>query len=102
MWSAGVILYTMLCGYQPFTAEYLKELIEKIRKADYTMDSIEWKSVSNDAKEMVQMCLQVDPKKRIKVKDALFHRWILNKQNTSPFASITLNNLQNSRQRLLT
>lgn len=35
MWSAGVVLYTMLSGKMPFDAEYLQDLIEKIKLAEF-------------------------------------------------------------------
>ena len=31
MWSAGVVLYTMLSGRQPFEGEYVKELVDNIK-----------------------------------------------------------------------
>lgn len=35
IWSCGVILYAMLCGYLPFEHENTKKLYEKIKHDDY-------------------------------------------------------------------
>ena len=39
MWAAGVILFTMLFGYQPFKAPTEKELYKKIIKGNFVMPS---------------------------------------------------------------
>ena len=39
IWAAGVILFTMLFGYQPFKAPTEKELYKKILKGSFVMPS---------------------------------------------------------------
>jgi len=46
MWSAGIVLYMMLCGYQPFDAEYVQDLIQLIREGKYEFHEKSWKDVS--------------------------------------------------------
>merc|ERR1719398_583304 len=59
MWSAGVILYILLCGYPPFrsdTADNTKMnfvLRERIRRGLYAFHDEYWSTVSADAKEVV-------------------------------------------------
>jgi serine/threonine protein kinase len=78
MWSAGVILYIILCGFPPFYDENddLSRLYKKIKRADYEMPSPYWDPVSNGAKDLVKRLLQPDPKKRLSARQALQHEWL--------------------------
>jgi serine/threonine protein kinase len=37
LWSVGVVLYAMLCGYLPFEDQKTSDLYKKILSADYTL-----------------------------------------------------------------
>jgi len=78
MWSAGVVLYTMLCGYQPFQAEYVQDLIEKIKAGKYEFSADPWVNISKQAKNLVKRCLDVNYKTRCSPSEALMHPWIAN------------------------
>ena len=60
-----VVLYTMLSGHEPFEAEYLKDLVEKIKKGDFEFPGESWDNVSESAKDLVTNLLQKEPSKRM-------------------------------------
>lgn len=78
MWSAGVVLYIMLCGYQPFQAEYVQDLIEKIKVGKYEFPADPWDNISKQAKNLVKLCLNPNFKTRCSPSEALMHPWIAN------------------------
>ena len=53
MFSAGVVAYTMLCGYEPFFGVNDEELIQMNKRVDYEFEEPEWANISDDAKDMV-------------------------------------------------
>ena len=64
MWSVGVIIYMLLCGYPPFNADGLTELHAAIKAAKYSFPSPEWDAVAPEAKRLIASLLQLDPKQR--------------------------------------
>jgi len=78
MWSAGVVLYTMLCGYQPFQAETIQELTELIIQGKYEFHPESWDNISEQAKDLIKCLLQVDYKERYSPFQALMHPWVAN------------------------
>ncbi|KAJ5388099.1 Calcium/calmodulin-dependent/calcium-dependent protein kinase [Penicillium cosmopolitanum] len=76
MWSLGVITYTLLCGYSPFRAENLTDLIEECRGGRIIFHERYWKDVSQDAKDFILTLLQPDPSKRVTSDEALKHEWL--------------------------
>lgn len=46
MWSLGVILYILLCGYPPFFGYSEGEVLAKVKKGIYHFDSQDWGKVS--------------------------------------------------------
>lgn len=58
MWSMGVITYTLLCGYSPFRAENLQDLIDECSSAQVIFHERYWKDVSQDAKDFIVGLLQ--------------------------------------------
>jgi serine/threonine protein kinase len=75
MWSAGCVLYTMLCGYQPFYHEYVNELTELIKTGVFQMEKEPWENISVEAKDLIAGLIVVDPDQRQSPEDALSHAW---------------------------
>merc|ERR550534_1737077 len=76
MWSLGVILYTMLCGYPPFIEKNLPSLYKVIKSGKVKFDKPYWNHVSKEAKACVLGLLTVDPQKRLNPVDLQKHEWL--------------------------
>jgi len=76
MFSAGVTLYVMLAGYEPFYGESDAELINANREAKVDFPHADWHSVSIEGRDLIERMLVVDPLKRIGPSEALRHPWI--------------------------
>ena len=76
MWSTGVILYILLCGFPPFYEEELPALFDSILNARYDFPSPWWDSVSSGAKLLVKQLLELDPNKRLTAAQAMKHEWV--------------------------
>ena len=75
MWSLGVIIYILLCGYPPFHDSNQPRLFKKIRSGQYRFDSPYWDNVSDQAKDLIRHLLVVDPTQRYDAKQVLAHEW---------------------------
>lgn len=75
MWAAGCVLYTILCGYQPFYRLYASDLIELIKSGSYDFDSPVWNFVSDKAKALISALLSMDPERRPRPAQALCDEW---------------------------
>lgn len=76
IWSIGVILYVLLCGYPPFSGASDQQILDAVEKGEYEMSSQEWNDISDDAKNLVSQMLELDTSKRITAENALNHPWI--------------------------
>lgn len=89
LWSVGVILYILLCGFPPFYDENTSVLFEQIMLGKYQFTSPYWDHVSDSAKDLVRHLLVVDPAKRYTAQEALHHPWIAgNAAPTTPMAGV--------------
>jgi len=83
MWSIGVILYILLCGFAPFTNNNRLILYDLIKSGSFTFPSPYWGHVSQEAKECIRQLLQVDPQKRLTATELLDQEWISSKLNST-------------------
>jgi len=77
VWSLGVIIYILLCGFPPFYADNDAQLYEKIKKGEFEFLRPYWDPISDQAKDLIKRMLTVDPKKRITCDEALQHPWLV-------------------------
>lgn len=75
MWSLGVLLYILLCGFPPFYDENDSALFAQIQSGQYEFISPYWDEISAEAKDLISHLLVVDPKKRYTATQALNHPW---------------------------
>ena len=75
IWSAGVILYIIICGYPCFNGEDDDEIFEAIQKGKISFPSPEWDNISEDVKELIKkMCCSVN--KRLTAEQVLKETWV--------------------------
>ncbi|CAD8206359.1 unnamed protein product [Paramecium octaurelia] len=95
VWSCGVILYILLCGYPPFTGKNENEIFEKVKIGKFKFPIEEWDSISREAKSLIQRMLQVDVTSRYSASQALSDPWI---SKHSPDTQINKKVLENLGQ----
>ena len=57
IWSLGIMLYIMLSGVKPYSGTSQKEIMHCIIHEDIKLDSEEWNTVSDEAKDLVAKML---------------------------------------------
>ncbi|KAL5681759.1 hypothetical protein ACJX0J_008144, partial [Zea mays] len=78
VWSAGVILYILLCGVPPFWAETEQGVAQAIIRSVIDFKRDPWPRVSNNAKDLVRGMLNPDQKRRLTAHQVLGHPWLQN------------------------
>lgn len=77
VWAIGVIAYFLLCGYTPFDRDTSAEEMQAILACDYSFEPEEyWQDVSEDARDFISKCLQIDIDKRITAEECLKHKFL--------------------------
>jgi 5'-AMP-activated protein kinase, catalytic alpha subunit len=71
VWSAGVILFAMVCGFLPFEDKDTPKLYRKILNGEYSISG----HVSLELQDFISKVLTVDPAKRIRIEDMKKHAW---------------------------
>merc|ERR1719281_1856419 len=100
MWSVGVIMYVLLCGYPPFYGETDADVLTKVRLGNFTFNAADWKCVSEDAKTLIRKLLKMNPRDRWTAEQALNHVWVKNKAPKAtnvPIEGNLMGNLRNFR-----
>lgn len=78
IWSCGIILYAMTCGYLPFEDPNTSKLYKKILNCDFLIPGF----ISKASKDLIKKILNTDPTKRFTINDIRQHEWYaLNKPN---------------------
>ncbi|TYH02585.1 hypothetical protein ES288_A09G152600v1 [Gossypium darwinii] len=87
VWSAGVILYILLCGVPPFWAETEQGVAQAILRSVVEFKRDPWPKVSASAKDLVKKMLNPDPKRQLTAQEVLAHPWLQNAK-TAPNVSL--------------
>ena len=76
VWAIGVITYLMLCGQLPFdSVDGDESIAKKTVLTEPNMNFGIWKTISDEAKDLIKLMLEKNPDNRISVKSVLEHRW---------------------------
>jgi len=101
LWSLGIIMYIVLCGYTPFAgkcgvdcgwdrgencAECQELLFDSIREGQVEFHERYWADISAPAKDLISRLLVKDASQRLDADQVLEHPWVLN--GGSPHASL--------------
>jgi len=97
MWSCGVIMFVLLCGYPPFYGENDADVLSKVRLGNFSFNASDWKNVSEDAKNLIRMLLKMNPKDRYTAQQTLNHEWIKNKAPKASNVNLQSNFVDNLR-----
>ena len=85
IWSCGVILYILLCGYPPFNGSSNVDIFHNIQYSEPLFIAEEWKDVSPSAIDLIKKMLNKNPFKRYNAEQCLSHKWFKDNEMEDPF-----------------
>jgi len=91
LWSLGIIMYILLCGYAPFSGycdldcgwdkgescqECQERLFTNIKEGRLVFPNQHWSNISQEAKNLIENLLIKDSSRRCDVDQVLGHKWV--------------------------
>nr|XP_050855403.1 MAP kinase-activated protein kinase 2 [Vespula vulgaris] len=80
IWSLGVIMYILLCGFPPFYSNHglaiSPGMKKRIRLGQYDFPAPEWSNVSVQARDLIKGMLCTDPAQRLQIDEVMRNKWI--------------------------
>lgn len=76
VWSCGVLMFIMLAGYPPFYGESDADVLAKVRLGNYQFNQADFKSISEEAKDVIRGLLKINPQERMDTAAALHTPWM--------------------------
>uniref|UniRef100_A0ACD5Y241 Uncharacterized protein n=1 Tax=Avena sativa TaxID=4498 RepID=A0ACD5Y241_AVESA len=87
VWSAGVILYILLCSVPPFWGDNDEKIAQAILRGGIDFNREPWPRVSANAKDLIRRMLDPDPNTRLTATQVVEHPWLKN-ADTAPNVSL--------------
>ena len=75
VWSCGIILYILLCGYPPFNGQSNADIFHHIKHSEPVFEGEEWTDITREAIHLIQSMLNKNPSKRLTAEQCLEHKW---------------------------
>ena len=75
VWSCGVIMYIILCGYPPFNGNTNNDIYNAIKNNLPYFHGEDWKEITPEAIDLLQNMLNKNPSKRYSAEKCLNHQW---------------------------
>ena len=72
IWSSGIVLYAMLCGYLPFEDDTDENIYRNVILGKFDLPN----RLSIHSKDLIKKILEVNPNKRIKLNDIFQHQFL--------------------------
>lgn len=94
VWSVGVIMYILLCGYPPFYSMHggpiSPGMKTKIKAGEYQFPPSDWKHISQEAKTLIEQMLTVDPVSRVKIDQVRQCSWLTGAVPETPIDIVSM------------
>lgn len=76
IWSLGCLVYVLLTSHLPFNGKTQSQMFQKIKSGEYHESPLNSYEISDEGRDFLKCCLQVDPTKRMVAEEALKHPWL--------------------------
>jgi len=94
LWSLGVILYILLCGFPPFYDESTAGLYRQIKQGQYDFPDPYWTDITDEAKDVVKGLLTVKPSDRWDPTELINNSWVTISASPKKFGDHHKNNIR--------